>query len=135
MNSSSNMWSIVLEGKTKYIIPHGWGQELRYDYFAKQIQKEDFKNGKLSIKNGKFVLSNSQHGYYEKKFDIDYSARFNKKQVGVRDLYKTDKFDGKNIFGDTPYIKGTIEEILDPVALFSSDTEGAVKYYVSGEEN
>lgn len=132
---SSNMWSIVLEGKTKYIIPHGWGQELRYDYFAKQIQKEDFKNGKLSIKNGKFVLSNSQHGYYEKKFDIDYSARFNKKQVGVRDLYKTDKFDGKNIFGDTPYIKGTIEEILDPVALFSSDTEGAVKYYVSGEEN
>ena len=61
------MWSIVLEGKTKYIIPHGWGQELRYDYFAKQIQKEDFKNGKLSIKNGKFVLSNSQHGYYEKK--------------------------------------------------------------------
>jgi len=36
---------------------------------------------------------------------------------------------------DTPYIKGTIEEILDPVALFSSDTEGAVKYYVSGEEN
>ena len=50
-------------------------------------------------------------------------------------LYKTDKFDGKNIFGDTPYIKGTIEEILDPVALFSSDTEGAVKYYVSGEEN
>ena len=132
---SSNMWSIVLEGKTKYIIPHGWGQELRYDYFAKQIQKEDFKNGKLSIKNGKFVLPNSQHGYYEKKFDIDYSARFNKKQVGVRDLYKTDKFDGKNIFGDTPYIKGTIEEILDPVALFSSDTEGAVKYYVSGEEN
>lgn len=132
---SSNMWSIVLEGKTKYIIPHGWGQELRYDYFAKQIQKEDFKNGKLSIKNGKFVLSNSQHGYYEKKFDIDYSARFNKKQVGVRDLYKTDKFDGKNIFGDTPYIKGTIEDILDPVALFSSDTEGKVKYYVSGEEN
>ena len=63
-------------------------------------------------------MSNSQHGYYEKKFDIDYSARFNKKQVGVRDLYKTDKFDGKNIFGDTPYIKGTIEEILDPVALF-----------------
>lgn len=124
-----------MDGKIQESLWDGWGQELRYDYFAKQIQKEDFKNGKLSIKNGKFVLSNSQHGYYEKKFDIDYSARFNKKQVGVRDLYKTDKFDGKNIFGDTPYIKGTIEEILDPVALFSSDTEGAVKYYVSGEEN
>lgn len=40
-----------------------------------------------------------------------------------------------NTIRDTPYIKGTIEEILDPVALFSSDTEGAVKYYVSGEEN
>lgn len=43
--------------------------------------------------------------------------------------------DTVNIRDNTPYIKGTIEEILDPVALFSSDTEGAVKYYVSGEEN
>lgn len=131
---SNDMWSIVLEGKIKHVVPHGWGQELKYDYFEKQIQKEDFKNVKLIIRNGRLVATNSPEGCFEKKFDVDYKSRFDKKMVGVRDIYKDHEFDGKNIFGNTPYIKGTIEDILDPVALFSNDTNGTVKYYDLGEK-
>ena len=47
----------------------------------------------------------------------------------VRNLYKEHPFDGKNMFGETPYLKGTIVDILDPVALYSKDTNGEVKYY------
>lgn len=36
---------------------------------------------------------------------------------------------GKNMFGKTTYLKGTIMDILDPIVLYSKDTNGEVKYY------
>lgn len=126
---SNDMWSIELEGKRKYIVPHGWGQELKYEYFQEQKIDEQLKKVGLKMKDGVLLLKNTKNRKPIKIMDIDYKARFPKEMVGVRNLYKEHPFDGKNIFGETPYLKGTIVDILDPVALYSKDTSGEVKYY------
>ena len=75
------------------------------------------------------IFENTKSGSEIKKIDINYKARFPKDMLEVRNLYKEHPFDGKNMFGETPYLKGTIVDILDPVALYSKDTNGEVKYY------
>lgn len=126
---SSDMWSIELEGKRKYVVPHGWGQKLKYEYFQDQITEYQLKTVGLKVKNNALIFENLQNGDEIKKINVNYQARFPKDMVGVRNLYKKHPFDGKNIFGETPYLKGTIVDVLDPVALFSKDTNGEVKYY------
>lgn len=126
---SSDMWSIELEGKRKYVVPHGWGQKLKYEYFQDQITEDQLKTVGLKVKNNALIFEDLQNGDEIKKINVNYQARFPKDMVGVRDLYKKRPFDGKNMFGETPYLKGTIVDVLDPVALFSKDTNGEVKYY------
>lgn len=126
---SSDMWSIELEGKRKYVVPHGWGQELKYEYFQDQITEEHLKTVDLKVKKDALIFEDTQDGNEIKKIEVNYQARFPRDMVGVRDLYKEHPFDGENMFGKTPYLKGTIVDILDPIALFSKDTNGEVKYY------
>lgn len=126
---SSDMWSIKLEGKNKFVIPHGWGQELQYEYFKKKMTEEEFSNMSLKIEDRKLVFKSLLTGQIEERFKVEYPLRFDKKMVAVRNLYSKRPFDGTNIFGDTPYIRGVIEDVLYPVALFSNDTNGDVKYY------
>lgn len=123
------MWSIELEGKRKYVVPHGWGQELKYEYFQDQITEEHLKTVDLKVKKDALIFEDTQDGNEIKKIEVNYQARFPRDMVGVRDLYKEHPFDGENMFGKTPYLKGTIVDILDPIALFSKDTNGEVKYY------
>lgn len=126
---SNDMWSIELEGKRKYVVPHGWGQKLKYEYFQNQITEENLENVGLKVRNNFLIFENTKSGSEIKKIDINYKARFPKDMLEVRNLYKEHPFDGKNMFGETPYLKGTIVDILDPVALYSKDTNGEVKYY------
>lgn len=134
--ASSDMWSTVLAGKRKFIVPHGWGQEIRYEYFKEDMKYKEFQKGVFKIEKNKFVFTNPENGSVVKTYNKNYDSRFDKEMVAVRDLYSNKKFDGSNIFGDTPYLKGTIENILDPVALFSADTCGEVKYYYrEGEDD
>ena len=126
---SDDMWSIELEGKRKYVVPHGWGQKIKYEYFQNQIIEDHLKTVGLKVKNNALIFENTKNGSEIRKIDVNYKARFPKDMLGVRNLYKEHPFDGKNMFGETPYLKGTIVDILDPVALYSKDTNGEVKYY------
>ena len=58
-----------------------------------------------------------------KKFDIDYSARFNKKQVEL-EIYTKQINLMEKYFGDTPYIKRYYRGNIRSGSAFSSDTEG-----------
>lgn len=127
--ASSDMWSIELAGKKKYIIPHGWGQEMRYEYFKDKMTYEEFEKGVFISEKKNLMFTDSDKGAVIKTYSTNYDSRFDKEMVAVRDLFYKKKFNGSNIYGDTPYLKGTIENILDPVALYSNDTCGKVKYY------
>lgn len=126
---SSDMWSIELEGKRKFVVPHGWGQKLNKEYFG-EFAKDDFKNIRLGVKNKKLFLEDSYTKKIIRQIDVNYSARFEKGMLDIRNLCDKEDFEKGNIFGTTPYLKGTIEEILDPIALYSRETSGGVKYYI-----
>lgn len=85
---SSDMWSIELEGKRKYVVPHGWGQKLKYEYFQDQITEYQLKTVGLKVKNNALIFENLQNGDEIKKINVNYQARFPKDMVGVRNLYK-----------------------------------------------
>lgn len=120
------MWSIELEGKRKYIVPHGWGQHIRYDYFQELSNDTELASCKFDIANGNLLLKNEE-GETIKEFVPDYANRFSENMVEVRTLWD-DK--DVNMLKYKHYLSGTIEEILEPVALFSKNYE-KVKYYVN----
>lgn len=61
------MWSIELEGKRKYVVPHGWGQELKYEYFQDQITEEHLKTVDLKVKKDALIFEDTQDGNEIKK--------------------------------------------------------------------
>lgn len=127
---NKNMWSIELEGKTKYIVPHGWGQNIHYQYFEKLSSDEDLAKCSLDIANNKLVLRNANNQIM-KEFELTYSNRFSEDMVEVRNLWERNDTT-VNMLMYRNYLSGTIEEVLEPVALFSKNNE-SVKYYE--EEN
>lgn len=121
----NNMWSIELEGKKKYIIPHGWGQQIKSEYFG-DLSKDELDSCKFAIKEGNLVLQN-EAGVCLKEFIPNYTERFSENMVEVRKLWeKTEK--GEDMLRFSRYLSGTIEDVLEPVALFSKNNE-KVKYY------
>lgn len=123
------MWSIELEGKSKFIVPHGWGQHIRYDFFDGLKNEDELKDCSFEISKGHLNLVDGL-GRVLKEFDTDYSKRFPEKMVEVRKLW--DKSEEDSMLRYKHYLSGKIEEILEPVALFSKNHEG-VKYYTNGE--
>lgn len=51
----NKMWSIELEGKKKYIVPHGWGQKIKSEYFTK-MDENNLSKCFFSIENNNLVL-------------------------------------------------------------------------------
>lgn len=125
-----DMWSIELEGKTKYIVPHGWGQNIHYQYFKNLSSDDDLAKCKLDIFHEKLVIKDKNNQIL-KEFLPSYTNRFSEEMVEVRKLWERDETK-MNILHYSKYLSGTIEEVLEPVALFSKNHEG-VKYY--GEED
>ena len=123
-----NMWNIELEGKRKYIVPHGWGQHIKYDYFQGLKSDKELAECKFEIKNGNLLLENEK-GIIIKEFTPNYEDRFSEKMVEVRKLWEeSDK--EVNMLKYNHYLSGTIEDVLEPIALFSKNHE-RVKYYVN----
>lgn len=124
----SNMWSVELENKKKYVVPHGWGQKINYNYFN-QKNDDELSDCKLCINDRKLLLKTAT-GENLGDFKLDYYNRFPDKMVEVRKLWEPDD-QQSNILKYNKYLSGSITDILYPVALFSKNNE-EVKYY---EEN
>ena len=124
------MWSIELEGKRKFIVPHGWGQRIRYDYFPELASDRELAMCKFTIENGNLVFKDGK-GMTIKQFTPNYMERFPEEMVEVRKLWEQKSKD-VNMLDYNHYLSGTIEEVLEPVALYSKDHEG-VKYYGNNE--
>ncbi len=117
----NRMWGIELEGKTKYIVPHGWGQCLNFDYFNKISSDEELSKCHLEVEGSQLKLVNRDNIIME-TFNTNHEARFHEKMVSVR------KLDDSDTWERSKYLSGTIEAVLEPVALFSKSVNG-VKYY------
>jgi predicted phosphodiesterase len=121
------MWSIELEGKRKYIVPHGWGQCIRPEYFGVSMNEMELSSCKLEIgENNNLILKDSQ-GKRLKEFEVNYEKRFTEEEVEVRRLWNADDYNA-NMLKYSGYLSGKMEDVLDPVALFSKNNDG-VKYY------
>lgn len=122
----SKMWSIELEGKKKYVIPHGWGQKIKSEYFN-QMDDKDLSECSFSIENSNLVFRNAQNRKIG-EYDINYNNRFPEEMVEVRQLWDLSDSNRNTMLKFNKYLSGTIEEILYPVALFSKNND-EVKYY------
>lgn len=121
-----NMWSIELEGKRKYIVPHGWGQSIKDNYIKGLKSGMELSSCGFEIKNNDLLLK-TREGEIIDKFSPDYENRFPEKMVEVRQLWDIGS-ENENILKYNKYISGTIEEVLEPIALFSKNND-KVKYY------
>ena len=120
------MWSIELEGKKKYIVPHGWGQKIKSEYFTK-MDENNLSKCFFSIENNNLVLKNS-HNKKIGEYDINYNNRFPEDMIEVRQLWDLNSSNKNNMLKFDRYLSGTIEEVLYPIALFSKNND-EVKYY------
>lgn len=121
------MWSIELEGKRKHIVPHGWGQRIRPEYFEASLNEIELSSCKLEIsKNNNLILKDSKEKILE-EFEVSYEKRFSERMLEVRRLWNVDDHNA-NMLKYDGYLSGKVEDILDPVALFSRNNDG-VKYY------
>jgi UDP-2,3-diacylglucosamine pyrophosphatase LpxH len=122
----NKMWSIELEGKKKYIVPHGWGQKIKSEYFTK-MDENNLSKCFFSIENNNLVLKNS-HNKKIGEYDINYNNRFPEDMIEVRQLWDLNSSNKNNMLKFDRYLSGTIEEVLYPIALFSKNND-EVKYY------
>lgn len=121
------MWSIELEGKRKHIVPHGWGQCIRSEYFGVLMNETELSSCKLKVgENNNLILKDSK-GRCLEEFEVNYEKRFTEKEVEVRRLWNASDHNA-NMLKYSGYLSGKMEDILDPVALFSKNNDG-VKYY------
>lgn len=127
---NKNMWSIELEGKMKYVVPHGWGQAINWKYFKQDTNDKELGECMLDIEDGNLLLKDGRKEIL-KKFTPEYDKRFSEQMVGVRELWEENNSAKKGILNYKKYISGQVLETLYPVALFSKTNNG-VKYY---EEN
>ena len=126
------MWSIELEGKTKYIVPHGWGQKINHQYFDSLANDKELERCTFDILKESLVIKDF-NGNIVKKFSLNPNNRFPEGMVEVRELWNRDDND-QDILKYGKYLSGTIEEILEPVALFSKGHDDEVKYYANKNE-
>lgn len=123
-----DMWGIELQGKKKYIIPHGWGEKIDYNFFESLDNDKELSECTFTINNSKLALENNNH--IVESFSYDYKNRFSEKMIDVRDLKFNEKKNQYGIIDYNSYMSGEIIEILEPIALYSKNNEN-VKYYVN----
>lgn len=121
---NDKMCSIILEGKRKYIVPHGWGQRIRNESLG--LTDEQMSKSSLSNFNGKLLLKGPNKEIL-KEFDVDYKNRFPEDMVEVRKLW-SQLDNNMDILKYSKYLSGEITDVLYPIALFSKGNDD-VKYY------
>ena len=129
---SKNMWSIELEGKIKYIVPHGWGQMINAKYFNQVANEKELSRCILDIEDGNLVLRDEKKEIL-KSFVPEYNKRFPEKMVGVRELWQDNNSMKRGILDYKKYLSGIVWETLYPVALFSKTNNG-VKFYAENSK-
>lgn len=124
---NEKMWSIELGGKYKYIVPHGWGQRIRYNYFQGISDEKDLALCKFEIENNNLIFKDKENNTIQ-EFIPNYENRFSENMVEIRKLW-SEGDQHLDMLKYNHYLSGTIEEVLEPIALFSKNHD-EVKYYV-----
>ncbi len=122
---SNKMWHIKLGNEKKYIIPHGWGKEISYEFLGLE-NTEDLSKCKLEVLKNNIIFKDENDNEL-KRLSFNYSDRFTSEMSEVRNLWD-ESYEKNNINKYHRYIQGEIKAVLHPVAVFSKDYEG-VHYY------
>jgi len=127
---SDDMWNIEINGKIKYIVPYNLGKTIQWnDLIGKtDINTKDLDMCKIAIDKDSVKLVLNERDSILLGALPNYRDIFDRKLISDRIMFGEDRYKGAKIFGNDIPLKGRVEEILEPLALFSEKTKGKVKY-------
>ena len=128
---SDDMWNIEINGKIKYIVPYNLGKTIQWnDLIGKtDINTKDLDMCKIAIDKDSVKLVLNERDSILLGALPNYRDIFDRKLISDRIMFGEDRYKGAKIFGNDIPLKGRVEEILEPLALFSEKTKGKVKYF------